>query len=255
MDAKIIGLLGTALSALIAALGYYAKTKHERQRATRTVLFYLLELHHLLSRIQFSVTQFPSEYAEKCRSVLHKKGLPFTDVEAKVLGDALEPLVRQMALSEMDQLASEVVEPFTRTLAELSREDPLLAFQLKGKESITKASKLVRTFVPDGMNEGHGDAAHPITEAFLSNIDDFIRQITVNELASAIRSVAWRCGFFTLIKCYFLLRRASQMNLLSELDGQFLPIIDEIVSQAVAAQITSPAPVSPGSLQHDRTKQ
>src|SRR4030065_2050911 len=100
MDAKVLGLLGTALSALIAAIGYYAKTKHERRRATRTVLYYLLELYHLTSKMQFCVKQFPAKYAEECTVALNARGLSFTEVEAKLLRDAMEHLIRDIGRSE-----------------------------------------------------------------------------------------------------------------------------------------------------------
>jgi hypothetical protein len=242
MDAKVLGLLGTALSALIAAIGYYTKTKHERRRATRTVLYYLLELHHLPSRIQFGVKRFPAEYAERCKAALNGRGLPFTDVEATVLGTAIEQLVRHMALSELDQLSTELTDPFTRALADLSKEDPLLAFQLKGKESISTASKSVRSLVANLTKDDPSESSRFATDAILADLDDFARTVAVKELAGSIRAVAWRCGFITLVRCHFLLRRTSRMSLVSTLDKQLSPVIEGIVLRAIEAQNASLTP-------------
>lgn len=232
MDAKVLGLLGTALSGLIAAIGYYVKTKHERRRSTRTVLYYLLELYHLTSKMQYGVKKFPAKYVEKCREALNARGLPFTEVEAKFVSVALEQFIRDIATSELEQLSTDLADPFTNALADLSKEDPLLAFQLKGRESISKAPKSVRYLLSKITNITQNEASCLSTDALLADVDDLTRVVAVKELASSIRSTAWRCGFMTLVRCHFLLWRTSRMNPMSKFDEDFLPVIEGIVSRA-----------------------
>ncbi len=192
MDAKVIGILATAsFGAIIASIGYLIKIKREQRRATRTVLFYLLELHHLFSRFHFSVMLFPSHYAEICKAAFTKKGLPFTDVEAKLFSEVIEQTVRNSGVFRIDEFELEIAMPFTVALTELSREDPLLAYRLKGKESISKSTKLIQSYLLSATNDPQDKAA--VKDSY-PHIDDIFRQFVMNELVRSIHSVAWYCG-------------------------------------------------------------
>lgn len=256
MDPKVIAILSTAFSALIAAFSYLAKTRHERRRATRTVLYYLLELHHLLSRIQFGLKKFPADYVDRCKVALSAKGHVISEAETTALVGHLTQLIRQIGATEVLDLTSEIADPFAKALADLSREDPVLAFELRGKDGIAKASKLLRSLTfasPDDPSVPTGGVAHsPTADLVLAAIDDFTREIAVDELARSIRSVAWRCDAITHFRVLRLLSRAARVNTLADIDAQLSDAIETVVTRIVEVDagsakrhVETAAPVEP----------
>lgn len=209
MDPKLLAILGTAVSAVIAALSYWAKTRHDRRRATRVVLYYLLEVHHLAQRIQFGLKDFPTRYISYCREALAKRGMTMSDSDAAAVSLGLQQIVRQFTTSESSVLSAALAEPFEKALAELSREDPVLAFKLRGRDQLMLLSRKLDAVIPsvppaDGARpEQSLSVAHP-------QVDDVLRELTVAELESAIRATAWRCDLVTHLQVILLLRKATR---------------------------------------------
>ncbi|MBM5575321.1 hypothetical protein [Deefgea sp. CFH1-16] len=135
MDPKIIGLLGTALSAIIAALSYWAKTKHERRRATRAVLYYLLEVEHLVRKMHYA-RNLPNDCVDEMRRTLEINGLVLTEPDAEAAVEEIGQFLHVFATAEFQNLAATIAEPFEKALVELSREDPFLAFTLRGRDQL-----------------------------------------------------------------------------------------------------------------------
>lgn len=101
MDPASLGVLGTALSAFVAALSYWAKTRHERRRATRAVLYYLLELHHLVNRIHVSLKAFPSEYVAQCRRALAAAGKVLSEDDSESLTQGVTLALNAFTANEL----------------------------------------------------------------------------------------------------------------------------------------------------------
>jgi hypothetical protein len=233
MDPTVIGILGTALSALIAAISYCAKTRHEHRRATRTVLFYLLELHHILCRINFGVKQFPADYVERCKTLLTAKDQNFSQTDIQGLIDGVTLMIRQFGMTEIEALASEIAEPFAKALVDLSREDPILAFEIRGKDGIAKVSKILRSSTLTATTISSNASKETLrSDRFLTELDDFSREVVIKEIARCIRSVAWHCDILTHVRVLRLLRHASQVQTIADIDAHLSSTIDDILKRA-----------------------
>ena len=235
MDPKLLAIIGTAISAAIAALSYWAKTRHDRRRATRVVLFYLLEVHHLARRTHFGLKDFPARYVAYCREALAGRGAVMSDLDAATLSVALQHILRQFTATEVSGLAAALAEPFEKALVELSREDPVLAFKLRGRDQLMLVSRKLDAAVAaipqaDGSNpEQSLNQNHP-------QVDDVLREITVAELESAIRATAWRCDLVTHLQVILLLRSAAREQSSGSVDDRVKGVADKLIAQLSVEQ-------------------
>ncbi|OYQ38654.1 hypothetical protein CHU94_14475 [Rhodoferax sp. TH121] len=239
IDAKILGVLGTALSALFAAWTYFAKIRYEHRRATRVVLYHVLEMHHHIARWNEGVTDFPKNYLRKCNEVLKKRGLVLSEENHKALEAALSNLIRNTAVTEIEQTALIIGPPFLKALEDLAKENPLLAFQLKGKEGLDKPSKFVRDYMERELNDGSEESIQG--RKFLSiEADDFIHAIAVRELRRSVLLVAWHCGVWTYWKCRAQLSRQGNREAFTELDTDISDFLETYFQSIQGPRATSP---------------
>ncbi len=242
MDALLISAIGTALSAFIAAMGYLAKTRHERRRSTRTVLYYLLETHHLVLRLQFGLKHVPKELISRSREALREQSVVLTDADASIILKHLPPLLRELAVGELQALGASIQVPFEQALADLSREDPVLAFKLRGRDQVallTNRLEPTLTRYAEALGSGGQTGSSPIGAAVT---EDLVRGLAVTELESAIRSTAWRCDLLTHFLVLRLLRHAKRQERLDDLKQLVSEMVDSLLPILV---VMPPKPAQP----------
>lgn len=207
LNATELSLVGAALSSLIAALSYWAKTRHERRRATRTVLYYLLEVHHLLRRLRIAQRDLPSQLMAAIRKIIAERGGSISEADAtEALGMSAPPL-KEFARGRLESLAGEVREPFAKALSDLAREDPVLAFYLRGRDQLMLTGEEVDRFAAKSEQREPASAA---ASGGPANFDLVLSNLAVAELESALRRTAWSCDLLTHARVWLHLRRAER---------------------------------------------
>lgn len=237
MDPQLLAPLGTALSAFIAALSYYAKTRHERRRSTRRVLYYLLEIHHLLARSQFSVKTFPVQYVERVRKSLTNGGIHLMDADAAALSDSLQTLIRKLTHAEMADLHESIAKPFAEALAELSRDDPILAFDLRGKDSVADIDRILAALQAPAGRTGIRPHDEEVAATVVAHLQDFSRDLAVTEISRCIRSTAWRCDALTHLRVLHHLHRSSRVRTVDDIHGHISTAIDGLLEKIQASTV------------------
>lgn len=237
MDLREVGFLGGAVSAVIAAVSYWAKTRHERRRTTRTVLYYLLEAHHFSCRIRYLLRGANDVLLERLKLKLTGASMCPPDDEWKTINQLLDEIIRKFAADELQSLVSATFEPFGKALAELAREDPILAFRLRGIEQF-----LVLTRKIDNLFVAPNSASSVEPEGSLiqgyPSIDDFFRETAVNELREAIQETAWHCDALTHYGVRSLLRRMDREQAGSELTQRLRDLADQFIDRYISEQKT-----------------
>lgn len=234
MDPKDLSALGGAGGALIAALSYWAKTRHERRRSTRTVLYYLLEMHHVVHRVKAANDSFKSEFIEEFKAALRKRGLTVNDGDAAAAMKQAAPVLARFGRMQIETTVAESGEAFSKALADLSREDPLLAFRLRGRDQLLILHRKIETFLTEFETES--SKSDP---AEVSALDDMLTGTTLEELRIAIRATAWRCDLFTHVQAKVLVYRACRETFSAE--------IKEVVAGLVESYVSRPAGASKAS--------
>ena len=130
LDPKLLAALGGAASALLAALGYLAKVRHERKRSLRTVLYLLLQLRRQATVAELSLTEIPSGGVAALRRVLDELNLSVpAEFEQLLLLESMPALI-----ATAEQLVhperQEIRIALSKAIAELSRDSPILAYRL-----------------------------------------------------------------------------------------------------------------------------
>jgi hypothetical protein len=230
MDLKDLGVLGGAVSAVIAAISYWAKTRHERRRATRTALYYLLEAHHLVRRINFATNHFLNEL----RAAFVAGGVAITDAELTSVTEQMTPLMRGFMQAPLEELSTEIRAPFATALADLAKEDPVLAFELRGRDKLLLLSQNIDAMVSQALTQAVeiGDGERSATR---SNFDAFLLDTAASELESAIRSTAWKCDLVTHIRVKLLLTRTARNEV-----GKLREFVADMVKKLVSTVKVSP---------------
>ena len=245
MDAQVLSMAGTALSALIAATGYYLKTKHERRRATRVALYHLLELHHRASRSHFVVKEFPNLYVSNIHRAAEERGIHLADSDVKRMINILRGLLRSYAISQLNQLTEVVARPFSQALDELAREDPVLAFRLKGSEAFQNFIKIAQQVIAAGVPID--PASTPLVAETAADLHDLSQAHQMDDLAASVRAAAWQCGVSTYIRSLYWVRRSRNAGK-SEADKKRMEAtISVIIEHAQRAEAVQLAQRAPGS--------
>jgi hypothetical protein len=154
-----------------------------------------------------------------------------------MLSDILGRAMRDFAKSELGRLQDEISEPLKKSLAELAKDEPLLAFKLKGRDGISTLVNLSK--VLDEKKASISEQEFPFVQRICDANDDFSRNFGVDFVEKSIRSVAWSCGSTTWLSCLWRLHRTRKQDAMKTLDEMIEPLINE-VSLQITEYIKSP---------------
>jgi transcriptional regulator NrdR family protein len=198
IDAKDLSFLGGALSTLIAALSYWAKTRHERRRATRTALYYLLELHYLAHRRRRAGDDVPAKVVDQMTAALKRRGISVQPVELATVEKQATIAIQSSMAEEVREALLSFKEPLEKVLSELAREDPVLAFRIRGRDSAMLLFDKVSESATATLTPS--DQAIPVFNRFLGGA-------ALRGLRDAIYSAALACDVITLAKVHWTMRK------------------------------------------------
>jgi hypothetical protein len=207
MDLKDLSALGGAASALIAAFSYWAKTRHERRRATRRILFYLLELHHVAHRVRAASRGFRSEFLHVFGAAIQARGFVFNESETAAVLKQAEPVLAAFGRKQLEATVADSSEAFTNALADLSKEDPVLAFRLRGRDQLMLMPQKLESLLAQHTTPSNSTAPNVRDSTVF---DEFLAGMAIEDLELAIRAVARTCDFVTHLRVTLLLRKAAR---------------------------------------------
>lgn len=243
----LIGIGGVALASTLGGLGYFLRTRSERLESRRVVLFYLLEIRHAFLANIFEPTDVLKQYLAYCDNFFEKNGMGGSD---ELPADIKDLILRHLEASRdmvQHKLEEEIISPFIDSLNELSKQAPLMAFKIRGKESIGKLISLHNSYA-DGVQKTESVAAIPLLSQVMASQFDSLKNTNIsdlnNELNQVIRMVAWSCGVFSYFEC----RKILMDDVKSEIDfsemglDKFLnDFMEALKGAAIEAELT-PAP-------------
>ncbi len=205
MDPKDIGLISGAASAAVAAYSYWRKTQHERLRSTRTVLFYLLELHFSFSR---AVLIFNSETESlvAMRRAAAATGTNYSEEELRRGFQEAFPVLQTHIRNELSSMVDGFASGIEKALLDLAKDDPVLAFRLRGQENVLGVTESIRKLIGHFAKEmSQEDLASAMV---MGNLERQNLAEGVDRLAEAIEKAARRCDIWTRLGVWRVMRRA-----------------------------------------------
>lgn len=238
-DAQQLGLLGTATSAFIAAASYWSKVRHERRRSIRTALYYLLEVHHQLSRLLYGLETMPLRVTERCSAVFAERGISVSEPEKKTLAAALDLMMKAYAQGELRSLAESVSAPFAQVLAEVAKDDPVLAFQLRGRDQLVVGA--YKYFEMFDQQQLAAESEKPEVRRALDDLIDFLQEAALEQLRAAIRATAWKCDGLTTLRALWIVWREERGKASAVLEKMADGYLDQVLSPFLERMAGAPS--------------
>jgi hypothetical protein len=143
----VIGLSGIAISSSLGLLGYFLKIRIEYKKNARKVLYYLLEMRHSIRSSLVDPNESYREFCEFMEAALARRGLTIdrADVEP-LLGTLLLNHFTNMINSTKTVLNERLLESYENSLSELSYINPVVAYRLRGRETLQQAINHTRQY-------------------------------------------------------------------------------------------------------------
>lgn len=243
---EYIGLWGIALSAIFGVLGYLYKVWTDRIKSQKLVLFHLLEIHYVLKILPHSMSGLGSQYLSHYEKLIQQSGICI-DGESKEKLQAFLPSIQnyfdELFSAVPKHLDEQFKKSFESSLQELAKDNPVLAYKLKGRQCLEMAGHAVQAyttqlkpFPEDPHNVGVGDV---VKEEIDKSIEMAYAEI-LDEINKDITRVALGCGLITYLKCRKVLRRKievgsdfSEFGLDQHIDSFMAKIIDAVKKEKV----------------------
>ena len=187
----------TVLGIVIAVLTFYLRERYNRKRILRKVLCHLLNLYWCQSRL-IGLEKTMREGVSKVIQNLIEDLFPDTaKQEANAVIKELEPMIIQtIGLSQSH--FNYPTDSFIKDLEELSKEFPVLAYQLRGTEGIAQLHHSLFDHVKNfltGLEAGDSEDFRKAT--MLENEDP------LETLEAGIRITARKSSWLTYVKVRF----------------------------------------------------
>jgi len=217
MDSKVIaaliGLLGISLGALLGGVGYYLKSRSERLQTKKLVLFHLLEIRHLLKSSYANPKEITAEYLKCCKSCFLKLGLNDDEDVPKELNELIESHMTNLLKVLSPEISIEFINAFENSLQSLCKDDPVLAFQLRGKEKLTEVLTTQDNYIKNFSNLkflGTSQQENEFVEKQLDNMNNKATKELIRDIDKDISLVSRHCGFFTWYNCRNIIKQKSK---------------------------------------------
>ncbi|WP_415898067.1 hypothetical protein [Neptuniibacter sp. QD57_21] len=200
MDDKVLAVIvGALLGSGLSAIGFLLKSRKETKVKLNESLFHLLEIWSVFvfvkaigsdsfhKKLVKSVkNNFPNERLTKNDELELKKGM----------------IMALPALTGSDLgVSSSLMEKYCSSVAELSKVDPILAFELKSKEYLVNAIQ--------SMDKIVGEEMDTTSSYYLLFKNNMIKEV-LSDFESDLKSLSAKSGFIKGIKTRCRIKRMSR---------------------------------------------
>ncbi|TDF41704.1 hypothetical protein EYS14_02310 [Alteromonadaceae bacterium M269] len=251
MDVKIvaslIALFGIFFTTSCATVGYFYKVKQDRKKSAKTVLYLLLEIRYSLLRAVFNPAEATNKYITYVDKKLQEKGvdpgLKSNDVTELVnqIKQMVTPFFTDVVESQTADIRANLLEPYEAALNELAKDNPVLAYTLKGHQYIEKMLPHKRNY----LENVHSLLDEFIKESWVKEVlHNTSNQFNVESIDSLFESIendilliAMSCSSKDYKKCKKLIEKGlntrNQYDY-GEADKVIEPLIDGVFEQIMA---------------------
>lgn len=248
MDVKIIAaliaLLGIALGALFSGLGYYFRTRDERLKNKREVLYHLLSFRHAIKTEFLDPEDIYNAYIEFCDELLIKKGFP----ESKI-PEELSLLIKSHFESIVDiakpSVSESILKEFDASLKSLSSSNPILAYQLSSNGIVKKFIDVQNSYMKNLSSIEFFDKS---TDSSIKKL--FSKQFKeanymaieglISDVHNDIKKVSFSCDIITWYKCKKLIKKPVRLEI-DFGDSELDQLLNSFLSQlADSSEIKKP---------------
>jgi hypothetical protein len=217
MDSKVIaaliGLIGISLGALLGGVGYYLKSRSERLQAKKLVLFHLLEFRHLLKSSYVDPKEITAEYLKYCTAIFLKLGVNLDDDVPEELKKLIENHMASLVEAMSPKISPAFIHSFENSLHSLCKDEPVLAFQLRGKEQLTEVLTIQENYIKNFTNSNLFGSYQKDNEVASKQLNDMNNRATkelIKDIDQDISLISRYCGIYTWFNCRSIIKKKSK---------------------------------------------
>lgn len=209
-----VGIIAACLAAVFASIGYMLKIRREKLRNKRNTLYFLLEFRHALLHRQLSPKEIFHQYMKCVKEFYKKKGREINEATFNGNSEFAISSLKQMLEAKTSDLSPSALRDFALVLSEVAKDDPVLAWRIKGSEITEKLFKIQNDFLeafsninlgPEFNNNAPELAAETIRKRSINDV--------ISNMNSDILSVSRDCGYPTYWKCKSIIKKNSLTNI------------------------------------------
>jgi hypothetical protein len=130
-----------------------------------------------------------------------------TESDEKQVLAIIDGPIKAFARSQLELPAADIREPFTKALNDLSKEDAVLAFHLRGRDRLMLLWQQVDEFTASAACEASAGGT-PSDEKW--NFDLLLFDLAAADLEHSVRQTAWGCDLMTHMRVHHLLRQVRR---------------------------------------------
>jgi len=235
----LLGIGGIVLAALMSSAGYLYRNSTEHKKSARKVLYLLLEIRQTIIASLFDPDEATDKYFIHYVRQLNAKGI---EVKPEEVPEGMRMLVsghfNNVISSLRTDIESRLLVPFEEALLELASVDPVLAYQLRGKEKLEKIAVHTRQYQSNVNNQLDSITGEEWAQKFLLELSDDLKEEALDELSETINAdvmaLAKACGWFDYWKC-----KAVLANSLSNKNKYNFDDLDKVVDKLMAKLVVA----------------
>lgn len=213
-----------AIPAIIGVCGYLYKVWAERVKSRKLVLFHLLEIHYALKILPVNIDDLGAKYVEHCKGCFADIGLKLND-QASASITKFTPTIQgyfgDIVGTFQHCLDERFKESFEKSLQELAKDNPVLAYRLRGRLSFDKIASAVMLYTKSLKDLLEDNNSLELKDVLKKEILDAI-VVACAELQSVvdedIKSVSLGCDPLTWWNCRQALKKKIDVNETFELE-------------------------------------
>ena len=211
-------ILAVAIPAVFGVLGYLYKVWTDKVKSRKLVLFYLLEIHYVLKVIPVSTDGLVERYLEYCKGLLQDAGFP-ADEKYYEMMEQLTPLFSKYFENLFSAIQKsfdvQFQEAFDSSLEALAKDNPVLAYKLKGRQCLEKISQAVKSYSGElksqpGLTDNRLTGV--VVSAELAESANTAYTEILKEINDDILVVARVCGPLTYWNCREAIKKKVELN-------------------------------------------
>lgn len=231
--ASLIGVGGITLSALLGGFGYFFKVRSESQKVTRQTLFYLLEFRAHTLASSFDSSELYDQYIKRCEKYFEQKkieGIELPSENKQLMLAFFSEIIEKIT----PQLSSDFIHGYEKTIVNLAKEKPILAFKLRGKEVSSKMVNVQKTYLEQVQNTELFRLDNSIGEFLKKQVSE-VHNNGFSEILKVIEEdlllVSKACGFIHYLKVRSIVKNRikptmnmDEFNIEELFDGMFIAL-------------------------------
>lgn len=218
----LIGLGGISLGAFLAGLGYYLKSRTERLKNKKLVLYHLLEIRTLVKAAFADPKEITESYLNYCESFFRKNGF----IDDNKISDNLKAIIEQHLSNILVAMTPKIDDVFAQSfesaLTELCKTDPILAFKLRGKDRVGELLHSQKSYTESFSNFIQPDTnmhLRDFASRQMSNASSSATESLIRDFDKDILEVAWGCSVITWFYCLRITKAQSKPSVSFEGSG------------------------------------